>query len=462
VTLRRKLSWIAVLYFAQGLPFGLAYKVWPVYFRLHGVALAEIGLLSLLFLPYTLKPAWAPLVDRFGPRQHWVALCLVALAGCTLGVALLDDSLEATGLTPWVWAVLLGFTLASATQDIAIDGYAVDLATEKDTGPINGLRVAAYRVALMAGGGLLLVLADHLPWRALWVGTAAVFVTLAVLTLLSPRVPRERSEPGDGRHRSLAPKTRRSLVRWRLALLAVSLLAWAGVAAAGGGTGPVTLAALVSTLAVASFLDPRLLAWIGRREMAAVLLLALFYKLGDNSLGRMVEPFWVDRGYSPTEIGLVSSTLGSALTIVGALAGGAWVAKRGIFSGLLWFGVAQAVSNFGYVAVALLALPRESIYAASVVESLTQGLGTAAFLSFLMAQCDKEHGATEFALLTGVYALSRDFVGAYSGEGVEALGYGGYFAVTALLALPGLALLPWVRERSSGTDAPLAHPGRGS
>lgn len=445
MTLRRKLTWIAVLYFAQGLPFGLAYKVWPVYFRLHGVALAEIGLLSLLFLPYTLKPAWAPLVDRFGERQHWVAVCLLGLAGFTLGIALLDSSLDASGLTPWVWAVLLGFTLASATQDIAIDGYAVDVATDEDTGPINGLRVAAYRVALVASGGLLLVLADHLSWPVLWVGAAAVFVGLAALSWRSPRAPRKRPGAGGADRRALAEETRRALLRWRVALLAVSGLAWTGVAAIGGSIGPVTLAALISTLAVASFLDPGLLAWIGRREMVPVLLLALLYKLGDSSLERMVGPFWVDRGYSPTEIGLVSSTLGTALTIVGALAGGVWIAKRGVFSGLLWFGAAQAVSNFGYVAVALLPLPRESIYVASVVESLSQGLGTAAFLSFLMARCEKEHGATEFALLTGVYALSRDFVGAFSGEGVETLGYGGFFTVTALLALPGLALLPWVR-----------------
>lgn len=445
MTLRRKLTWIAVLYFAQGLPFGLAYKVWPVYFRLHGVALAEIGLLSLLFLPYTLKPAWAPLVDRFGERQHWIAVALLGLAGFTLAIALLDPSLDASGLTPWVWAVLLGFTLASATQDIAIDGYAVDVATDEDTGPINGLRVAAYRVALVASGGLLLVLADHLSWPTLWLAVAAVLVGLAALIWRSPRAARKRPEVGGAHRPTLAGKNRRALLGWRVALLAVSLLAWTGAAAVGGGTGPVTLAALISTLAVASFLDPGLLAWIGRREMVPVLLLALLYKLGDSSLERMVGPFWVDRGYSPTEIGLISSTLGTALTIAGALAGGVWIAKRGIFSGLLWFGAAQAVSNFGYVAVALLPLPRESIYGASVVESLSQGLGTAAFLSFLMARCEKEHGATEFALLTGVYALSRDFVGAFSGEGVEALGYGGFFTVTALLALPGLALLPWVR-----------------
>lgn len=446
MTLRRKLAWIAVLYFAQGLPFGLAYKVWPVYFRLHGVALAEIGLLSLLFLPYTLKPAWAPLVDRFGRRQHWITVSLLGLAGLTFGLALLDPSLDASGLTFGVWAVLLGFTVASATQDIAIDGYAVDVATDRDTGPINGLRVAAYRVAMVTGGGLLLVLADHLPWELLWVGTAAVLVGLAALAWRSPRVPREPSATTALARTSPPPEARRSRVRWRAALLALSVLAWLGAAGVGGGTGPVTLAALISTLAVASFLDPGLLAWIGRREMVPVLLFALLYKVGDGSLERMVGPFWVDRGYSPTEIGLISTTLGTALTIVGALAGGVWVARRGIFSGLLWFGVAQAVSNLGYVAVAVLSLPRESIYGAAVVESLTQGLGTAAFLSFLMVRCDKEHGATEFALLTGLSALSRDLVGAVSGVGVETLGYGGFFTVTALLSLPGLALLPWVRQ----------------
>jgi len=189
------------------------------------------------------------------------------------------------------------------------------------------------------------------------------------------------------------------------------------------------------------------LRWIFRWQMVPVLLFVLLFKVGDSTLGRMVKPFWVDRGYSLTEIGAISVTLGVVLTILGALAGG-WIVDRiGIFRSLLWLGLAQLVSNLGYVLVAAVDLPRESIYVASMIESFTQGLGTAAFLSFLMNLCDKEHAATQYAVLSALFALTRDVAGAFTGIGVEQFGYAVFFAVTTALALPALALLPLIRPR---------------
>jgi PAT family beta-lactamase induction signal transducer AmpG len=387
VDLRRTLTWIAVLYFAEGLPFGIAYDVWPVYFRVHGVSLAEIGLMSLLSLPWTLKMLWAPLVDRFGVRQHWVAVCLVVLGLATIAVVPQD----AAHPSRLLWAVLLLFTTASATQDIAIDAYAVDVSTPESTGPINGTRVSAARVALLVGGGGVVTLAGLTGWAPLWIALAALFFVFAVVALASPRV-------------ELDQKARRSAIR------------------------PV-------------------LRWLVRWEMVPVVLFVPLYKLGDSTLGRMVKPFWVDRGYSLEEIGLVSVTFGVVLTIAGALAGGWFVKRFGIFRALLWLGIAQSVSNLGYVAVAGLPLPRASIYAASLLESFTQGLGTAAFLSFLMNLCEREHAATQYALLSALFALTRDVAGAFSGFGVERLGYASYFALTTAIAVPGLLLLPFVKPR---------------
>ncbi len=193
-----------------------------------------------------------------------------------------------------------------------------------------------------------------------------------------------------------------------------------------------------------------MLRWVFRWEMLPVVAFILLYKLGDSTLGRMVKPFWVDRGYSLAEIGAISVSLGVVLTILGALTGGWFTNKRGIFQALLWLGLAQMISNLGYVAVAVFDLPRESIYVASMVESFTQGLGTAAFLSFLMNLCDKEHAASQYAILSALFALTRDVVGAFSGLGVEAWGYAAYFAATTAVALPGLALLPLVRPRIRG------------
>ena len=392
MTKRKVLFWIAVLYFAEGLPFGIAYDVWPVFFRVHGVSLREIGLMSLLSLPWTWKLVWAPLVDRYGSRQHWITACLFLLGATTLAIVPQDASQP----SPLMWSLLLLFTTASATQDIAIDAYAVDVATPKTVGSINGTRVSAARVALMVGGGGVIFLADSTGWDLLWVVLAVAFFALGGAAWLSPRVPLEASE----RRHVVAP-----VLRW--------LLRW---------------------------------------EMAPVLAFVLLFKVGDSTLGRMVKPFWVDRGYSLTEIGLISVSLGTVLTILGALSGG-WLTNRiGIFRSLLWLGLAQLVSNLGYVLVAAVELPRESIYVASVIESFTQGLGTAAFLSFLMNLCDKEHAATQYAILSALFALTRDLAGAFTGIGVEALGYAAFFALTTALAVPALALLPLIRARIREDD----------
>lgn len=397
MSLRRKLTWIAVLYFAEGLPFGIAYDVWPVYFRVHGVSLTEIGLMSLLSLPWTWKMLWAPLVDRYGARQQWISACLLVLAVAALAIIPQD-----AGHPSWMlWGVLLAFTTASATQDIAIDAYAVDVSTPEETGAINGVRISAARIALLVGGGGVMTLAEITGWTPLWVALAALFLVLSVVAFASPRV-------------ALDQKERRNPIR------------------------PV-------------------LAWLLRWEMLPVLFFVPLFKLGDSLLGRMVKPFWVDRGYSLKEIGLISVTLGVVLTILGALAGGWFVKRYGIFRSLLWLGIAQAVPHFGYAAVAAFTLPRESIYVASMLESFTQGLGTSAFLSFLMNLCDKEHAATQYALLSALFALTRDVGGAFSGIGVERLGYSTYFVLTAVITVPTLSLLPLIRKRIR-EKAPASHP----
>lgn len=389
--LRRKLAWISVLYFAEGLPFGLAYDVWPIYFRAHGVSLKEIGLMSLLSLPWTWKILWAPLVDRFGYRQLWITPALAVLGVASIALV----SQDAANPSWLLWGALLLFTTASATQDIAIDAYAVDIATPQESGAINGVRVSAARVAMLAGGGGVVTLSGFVGWMPMWIAVAVIFILLSIAAFASPRIATTK-----GGHKESLGGFFQQLVHWLL-----------------------------------------------RPEMIPVAVFILVFKLGDSTLGRMVKPFWLDRGYAEWEIGLISISLGVVLTIAGALTGGWFTTRYGIFRGLLWMGLSQAVSNLGYVAVATFDLPRESIYVASIIESFTQGLGTAAFMSFLMNLCDKERAATQYALLSALFALARDVVGAFSGIGVEQLGYATYFAVTTLMAVPGLALLPLVKPR---------------
>ncbi|MBM4268554.1 MAG: AmpG family muropeptide MFS transporter [Deltaproteobacteria bacterium] len=383
--LRRKLYWVSVLYFAEGFPFGVAIDNLPVYFRVHGVSLTEIGLLGLVGLPWTLKVFWAPLVDRFGQRRHWTVASLVLMAALVAVLPLLDPA------TPgfWIWTILLLFTAASATQDIAIDAYTIGLLAPGEEGVANGVRTAAYRVALIVSGGGLVIFAGRAGWPPTFWIASAILLGLAVAAVRSPAVP---EIPAEQR-------------------------AW---------------------------LAP-LRAWIRRPAAFAVLGFVLIYKLGDAAMGPMVKPFWLDRGLTVEEIGFVSTSLGVGASLAGALLGGVYTSRAGIFRALWVLGLVQAVSNLGYAGAAELGGGRAAIYSASLLESFTGGLGTAAFLAFLMHICDKRQAATEYALLSSLFGLTRTLVNPLSGWAADSLGYASFFALTFFLALPAYALLPWVR-----------------
>jgi PAT family beta-lactamase induction signal transducer AmpG len=199
--------------------------------------------------------------------------------------------------------------------------------------------------------------------------------------------------------------------------------------------------------------------WLARPEMALFVAFLLLFKIGDQALNRMIEPFWVDRGMTLTEIAVAANTFGLGLSAAGALLGGWFVARRGTFSGLVWMGLAQAASNLAYWAVAAIDLPRESIYVASAIEYLTQGMGSAAALALLTLLCDRAHAATQYALVSALVAFSRDVAGALSGFGAERFGYAGFFALTIVLALPGLALLPWLRAPIAALQIGTIAPG---
>ena len=314
------LLWIGILYFSEGFPFGIVNDCLPVYFRTAGVSLRDIGLLSLLGLPWSLKVLWSPLIDRFGERRHWILACQVGMA-----LVLISLPLFPAGQIGWALrALLLTFTAFSATQDVAVDAYTIGVVPRGREGPANSVRVMAYRVALIVGGGGLLALATFLPWRILFWTGALILTALAVVAWRAPRVRVSEAE-------------RRALFR-------------------------------------------PLVNWLRRSSAVPVLGFVLIYKLADASMGPMVKPFWIDRGLSPAEIGLISTTIGVLATIAGAVLGGIWVNRFGIFHGLWALGLVQAGSNLGYAAVAQFDLPRGFLYGASIFESFSGGLGTAAFL----------------------------------------------------------------------------------
>jgi PAT family beta-lactamase induction signal transducer AmpG len=391
-----KLFWVAVLYFAEGFPFGVINDALPVYLRVHGLRLADIGLLSLVGLPWTLKFLWAPAVDLWGRRRTWVLACQGGLVLGFLSVVTLDPT--RVGLSLWV--LLLALALASATQDIAIDAYTIELLDRSEMGPANGVRVTAYRVALIAAGGAFLAVAGLLGWPAAFVGSAAMMGISLLLCRWLPHPPPD-AEPG--------------------------------VASPPGA----------STFERAVVIPLR--AFFDRPGFVVVMLFILTFKLGDMALGPMVRPFWVDRQFSPLQIGAVPGTLGVLSTILGALLGGSLTARWGMFRALWVLGLGQAGSNLMYAAAATLPPSTPLMYAASVIESFCGGLGTAPFLAFLMAICDKRHAATQYAVLSALFGLTRVLAGAVSGWAAEHLGYAAYFTLTFFLAGPALLLLPWMR-----------------
>jgi PAT family beta-lactamase induction signal transducer AmpG len=463
---RSKLFWVAALYFAEGFPFGVFNDVLPVYFRQQGVDLRAIGTLSLLGLAWTLKFLWAPAVDYFRHHRLWMATVDVGM-----GAVMLSFALQA-GLGPWVWTAIALFTILAATNDIAIDGYTIELLDQQEMGLANGVRNGMYRVGII-GAGFALSASSWIGWRGAFLCAACALALIAATMLLAPR---ERLAPARSGQGFAVEVTR--LVRSPRAvagLLAVALgamwltntnLHWAPAAFWPGALIVAALLWLASFAARRRTPEPAaealgdgpvfgaLFDLATRPNIVSVLIFILLFKLGDASIGFMIKPFWVDRGFSGAEIGLVSVNLGLALTIAGGLVGGWYTDRAGIFKALWVLGLFQGFANLGYTLAAYaippgtpLGLPqRAAIYGASAIESFTGGLGSAAFLSFLMAIVDKRRSAAEYALLSSVFALSRSVAGWAGGFGAQQWGYAPYFLLTFFLSFPAYCFLPGVRK----------------
>jgi PAT family beta-lactamase induction signal transducer AmpG len=478
--LRSKFFWVAVLYFSEGFPLGVFYEIFPVYFRQQGVELQSIGALSLLGLAWTLKFLWAPAVDHYRHHRLWMASVDLAMGAVMLTFAL------AAGLAPWMWAAIGVFTVLSATNDIAVDGYTIDLLDRSEMGLANGIRIGAYRVGMLASGTIL-ILSDWLAWQGAFLAGAVVLAAMAMLCL---RAPREAAVPPSGGESLRAELANIARSPHALAIVLAFALGtlwlidnathWSrSVSLFWEAAVTIALAALAASAAFARARDDAgarfegpmfgaLLELLSRKGIVPILLFVLIFKLGDASMGFMVKPFWVDRGFSATEIGLVSVNVGLGLSIAGGLAGGWYADRVGIFRALWVLGLFQAISNLGYAGVAavlpassggaLLGEQRLLMYAASGAESFCGGLGTAAFLAFLMAIVDKRRSAAEYALLSSLFALSRSLAGWASGFGAHELGYAPYFLLTFFLSFPAYALLPWVKRMLSSLDARRTSP----
>jgi PAT family beta-lactamase induction signal transducer AmpG len=399
---------VGFLGFSSGLPLLLTFSTLSVWLAELGVSLTAIGLFALVGLPYSLKFAWAPLIDRlplpllttrFGRRRGWAlatqALLIVAIVG--LGGSDPAGQPFATA----AWAVLL--TFASASQDVVIDAYRVEILPERQQGAGAAMIVAGYRIGMLAAGAGALFLAEVLPWPAVY-GAMAALVGVGVLTvLLMPEPDAAPVPPGTG------------LLHWlRHAVLE-------------------------------PFLD-----FLQRQNWWLILGFIVLYKFGDSLAGVMANVFYIQIGFSKAEIASVSKIFGLVATLAGGFLGGLLVARAGIWWSLLWAGILQALSNLLFAVQAVVGADLGMLTLTIAVENLSGGMGTAAFVAYLSGLCNVAYTATQYALLSSFMALARTTLSSGGGGLAEETGWVVFFVLTTLAALPGLALLFWLPREGKG------------
>lgn len=401
--------------FASGMPLYVLISLVPAWLRTEGVGLKEIGLFSLIGLPYVWKFLWSPLLDRYslpllfyrpGLRRSWM-LSTQLLLLITLAMLGFLDPLIHLWYIAWL---CLGIAFLSATQDIVLDAYRRQILPDQELGLGNSIHVNAYRVAGLVPGSLSFILSDFLPWNIVFVVTSA-FVLVGIILTLSV------SEPTSNHNQ------------------------------------PATLRAAI--------IDPfdDFLSRQGVKQALLILIFMLLYKLGDSMATALATPFYLDMGYSKTEIGFVAKNAALWPMIIGGISGGILMLKIGINRALWLFGFVQIVSILGF---ALLARIGEGLWLLGLVigfEYLGVGLGTAAFVAFIARTTNPAFAATQFALFTALTAVPRTIASATTGIIVESIGWENFFYLCTLIAVPGMILLikvaPWSEKTNQSTNSDL-------
>jgi len=398
----RRVGVMLLLGFSSGLPLALTSGTLQAWLTVDGVDLHTIGLFTLVGLPYTLKFLWSPLMDRFVPpwlgrRRGWMIATQLALM---LGIAAMGfSSPQHAPLTLAALALVVAFI--SASQDIAFDAYRADVLRDKERGFGAAVSVLGYRVAMLVSGAVALIVADHLGWQFTYILMAGLLAVGMVAALFGPE-PEIDVTP---------PRTLKEAV-----------------------VGP-------------------LQEFFARRGAVLLLLAIVLYKLGDAFAGTLSTAFLLRGvGFSLTDVGAVNKGLGTVAVIAGALFGGVLMVRLGLFRALLLFGILQAVSNLSFMLLAWVGKDYALLVTAVAFENITGGMGTAAFVAFLMALCNHRYTATQYALLSAFAALGRQYLGAPAGYLVEAVGWVEFFFITTLVALPGVWLLWKLRTEIRALD----------
>lgn len=392
---------VVLLSFSSGLPLGLVWIAIPDWLRSTGMDIRLVGLITLAQAPWSFKFVWAPFMDRFTPpflgrRRGWALIAQVALFALTLSLAGLGDHPE----TPWIiGALAFAIAFASATQDIAIDAYAVDVLKPEEQGVAAGARIAVYRAAMYVAGGLSITLAGQYSWPAVNGALAFLYLIMMVITWKSPEPESKWKAPASLKEAVWYP----------------------------------------------------FLGFLSRHRALEILAFVVCYKLADNLATALLRPFLVDMGYSDFDRGFALATVGLFATLAGTFLGGILTTLMGLGHSLWVFGFLQIISNIGYVLVSTSELNRPLMYGAMGFESFTQGLGTGAFSVLLLRMTQKRFSATQYALFSSLFGLPRILAGPLTGFMVDAMGWTNFFWASMAFGIPGMALLarfvrPGVRE----------------
>ncbi len=382
--------------FSGGLPLLLTWGVLQAWMTEKGVDLTWIGMISLVQIPYTWKFLWAPLLDRFVPpflgrRRGWLLIAQIALMFAIVGLGY-SDPVQNTGLMI-VAAVLVAFF--SATQDIVIDAYRREDLPDEELGLGSSMYVYGYRLGMLLASGGGLIMADHISFSQVYFLMSLCMLPGIITTLLTPE-----PEMVSG-----APRTMKE--------------------------------ALVNP-----FVD-----YFNRNGALWILVFILLYKIGDTMASGITMPFYLETGFTKTEIGTVVKFFGTAATLAGAFLGGLLLLKLGINRGLWIFGILQALSTAGFAILARIGYNIAILSGVIAFENLSSGMGTAAFVAFMASITNKKFTATQYALLTGIMGLSRQLASSATGFMAKNMGWQSFFIFCTLIAIPGMLLLlkvaPW-------------------
>ncbi len=412
--MNKKPTWISLLFqkrmllilllgFVSGLPLGLSGTALQAWYTMDGVDIVTIGFLALVGQPYVYKFIWAPMMDKWrlpflGLRRGWMLTTQIALICVLCAMATLSPQ-----STPYQLAFLaLCLAFLSATQDIAIDAYRTELLKPDERGMGTAMAVSGYRIAMLVSGGLTLIIADY-------VGFSFTYILMAALM-------------GIGVFATL----------------------WAKEPMAHNESSPSFLSACIEPFKE----------FLSRKSAITILLFVILYKLGDAFASTLTTTFLLKGvGFSLKQVGYINKTGGLISTLFGVFVGGVMMMRLGLFRSLIIFGIIQALTNFLFFALAVSGPSIAMLITTVCLENFGGGLGTAAFMAFVMSLCNPRFTATQFALISALAAVGRVFVGPAAGYIVQAVGWAEFYLWTVVFALPGLFLLLMLRPTINQYEA---------